>query len=225
MSKINRTLDLLISNLDDDYIWRIKELSILKGKIPKMKNGSLRNDEQDVLIRAGITLLYAHWEGFIKFAADGYLNYVSLRRLKHSELQSCFVAICLKKKISELETNKFELQQVAVNFLLDELENRAAVPYEGVIQTKSNLRFHVFRDICILIGIAHDKYQLKQKAIDSLLCDRRNTIAHGKYLIVDYDGYLEIYNIITEIMREIKDDIVDAATHQKYKRVMRPSIA
>ena len=218
MSKDNKTLDQLISNLDDDFVWRIKELSIIKGKVPNSRVNISRNDEQDALIRAGITLLYAHWEGFVKFAADNYLNFVSLRKLKHSELQACFLALCLKKKINELESNKFELQKAAVIFLLDELENRASIPCEGIIQTKSNLRFHVFRDICILIGIDFKKYDLKQKAIDTLLCDRRNNIAHGKYLIVDYDGYLEIYNIIIEIMRNIKEDIVEAATMQKYKR-------
>ncbi len=121
MSKENRTLEMLLENLDEDFSWRIKELNIIKNKIPRVKNSSVRDDEQDALIRAGITILYAHWEGFVKFAADCYLNYVSLRKLKHNELQSCFLALCLKNKINELETNKFELQQVAVEFLLDEL--------------------------------------------------------------------------------------------------------
>ncbi len=63
MSKDNRTIEILQKNLDEDMAWRIKELSILKNKIPPQKG-----TEQDVLIRAGITTLYAHWEGFIKYA-------------------------------------------------------------------------------------------------------------------------------------------------------------
>lgn len=218
MSKENRTLEMFFENLDEDYGWRIKELNIIKNKIPGVKNSSGRDNEQDALIRAGITLLYAHWEGFVKFAADCYLNYVSLRRLKHNELQSCFLALCLKKKINELETNRFELQQLAVEFLLDELDKRAYIPYEGIIQTKSNLKFWVFRDICIIIGIDYKKYQLKEKAIDKLLVERRNNIAHGKYLLVDYDGYIDIYNIVIEMMRNVKDDIFNAASTEKYKR-------
>jgi hypothetical protein len=218
MSKENRTLEMLLENLDEDFSWRIKELNIIKNKIPRVKNSSVRDDEQDALIRAGITILYAHWEGFVKFAADCYLNYVSLKKLKHNELQSCFLALCLKKKINELETNKFELQQVAVEFLLDELEKRAYIPYEGIIQTKSNLKFWVFRDICIIIGIDYKKYQLKEKAIDKQLVERRNNIAHGKYLLVDYEGYISIYNLVIEMMRNVKNDIFDAASNEKYKR-------
>jgi hypothetical protein len=218
MSKENRTLEMLLENLDEDFSWRIKELNIIKNKIPRVKNSSVRDDEQDALIRAGITILYAHWEGFVKFAADCYLNYVSLRGLKHNELQSCFLALCLKKKINELETNKFELQKLAVEFLLDELEKRAYIPYEGIIQTKSNLKFWVFRDICIIIGIDYKKYQLKEKAIDRQLVERRNNIAHGKYLLVDYDGYISIYNLVIEMMRNIKNDIFNAASNENYKR-------
>jgi MAE_28990/MAE_18760-like HEPN len=214
MSKENRTKDMLLDNLQDDFAWRIKELNIIKNKIPKTKS-----EEQDALIRAGITILYAHWEGFVKNAAECYLNFVSLRRLNHNELQSCFLALCLKKQINELETNKFELQQAAVNFILDELDKRAYIPYEGIIQTKSNLKFWVFRDICILIGIDYRNYQLKEKAIDNLLVNPRNEIAHGKYLTVDYDGYIAIYDIVLQMMRDIQNDILNAATLEKYKRI------
>jgi len=79
MSKNNRTLEMLQNNLDQDFAWRIKELTTIKNRIPQKKE-----DLQDALIRAGITMLYAHWEGFIKNATEQYLNYVSLRRLKHS---------------------------------------------------------------------------------------------------------------------------------------------
>lgn len=213
MSKENRTEQMLVDNLDNDLAWRIKELSIIKNKIPQAKN-----NEQEALIRAGVTILYAHWEGFVKNAAECYLNFVSLRRLKHNELQSCFLALCLKSKINELNTNKFELQQAAVDFLLNELEKRAYVPYEGVIETKSNLKFWVFRDICIIIGVDYKKYQLKEKAIDILLVERRNNIAHGKYLSIDYNDYITIYDMVIQMMRDIKNDIISAATTQRYKK-------
>ena len=80
MSKDNRTIEILQKNLDEDMAWRIRELSILKTKIPRQKG-----TEQDVLIRAGITTLYAHWEGFIKYAAECYLQFVSLKKLNYHE--------------------------------------------------------------------------------------------------------------------------------------------
>jgi hypothetical protein len=87
-----------------------------------------------------------------------------------------------------LETNKFEVQQATVDFLLNELDKRASIPYEGIIQTEVKFEIHVFRDICTLIGIDYKKYQLKEKAIDTLLCGQEKYYCNGRYLIVDYDG-------------------------------------
>ena len=216
MSKKNRTILDLQDNIDRDFAWRIKELSLLKSKIPNTPN---RDPLQDVLIRAGVTMLYAHWEGFVKCAAENYLNYVSLKRLRHDQLESCFVALCLKKKINEMDnTNRFDLQTAAVDFMLQQLNERAYIPYEGIIQTKSNLSFFVFRDICTVIGIDYKKYQLKETLIDRELLQFRNSIAHGKYLSMNFNEYLKIYDKILEMMRDIKDDILNAAATEKFKR-------
>ncbi|WP_255520695.1 MAE_28990/MAE_18760 family HEPN-like nuclease [Microcystis sp. LEGE 08355] len=69
--------------------------------------------------------------------------------------------------------------------LLDNLENRAFIPHENIINTKSNLNFEVFTDICTILGIDDSDYQLRQKAIDEQLLTQRNKIAHGKYLTRD----------------------------------------
>ncbi|MEG4421357.1 MAE_28990/MAE_18760 family HEPN-like nuclease [Microcoleus sp. LAD1_D5] len=216
MSKKNRTLLDLQDNLDEDFGWRIKELSLLKSKIPNTPN---RDALQDALIRAGIAMLYAHWEGFVKCAAENYLNYVSLKKFRHAQLESCFVALCLKNKINEMDnTNKFDLQTAAVDFMLQQLNERANIPYEGIIQTKSNLSFIVFRDICTVIGIDYKKYQLRETLIDKQLLQVRNTIAHGKYLSMNFNEYQNVYDTVIATMREIKDDIMNAAATEKFKR-------
>jgi len=215
MSKENRTLFELQDNIERDFNWRIIELSVLKNKIPNTPNSPL----QDVLIRAGVTMLYAHWEGFVKCVAENYLNYVSLKKLKHDQLESCFVALCLKKKINEMDnTNRFDLQTAAVDFMLQQLNERAYIPYEGIIQTKSNLSFFVFRDICTVIGIDYKKYQIKETLIDRELLDFRNRIAHGKYLSMKFNEYLALYDKVIQMMRDIKDDILNAAATEKFKR-------
>lgn len=83
---------MLVDNLDNDLAWRIKELSIIKNKIPQAKN-----NEQEALIRAGVTILYAHWEGFVKNAAECYLNFVSLRRLKQAGTSIMLFSFMLKE--------------------------------------------------------------------------------------------------------------------------------
>ncbi len=215
MSKDNQTVSILQQNLDDDFSWRIKELSLLKNKIPIQKG-----TEQTVLIKAGITLLYAHWEGFIKYSAECYLQFVSLQKLTYNELNYCFVVLCSRKSINELlKTKKFELQSKMVKNLLDNVQKRANIPYEGIINTKSNLNFEVFHDICMIIGIDDKQYETKKNAIDEELLTTRNKIAHGKDLRKDYEDFLNIYEIIITLMRNIKDDILNAAITEKYKRL------
>lgn len=215
MSKKNRTLLILQNNLDEDLAWRIKELSLLESQIPNTPNPL-----QDAMIRAGTAILYAHWEGFVKYAAENYLNYVSLKKLRHDQLESCFVALCLKKKINEMDnTNKFDLQTAAVDFMLQQLNERANIPYEGIIQTKSNLNFMVFCEICKVIGIDTTKYQRRETLIDKQLLLSRNTIAHGKYLSMNFNEYQKLYDTVIAMMRDIKDDILNAAATEKFKRI------
>ena len=64
-----RTVENLIDFLNEDIAWRKKELSSLKNNILQA-NVKLRL----TAIRAGVVLLYAHWEGFIKRSAEAYLN-------------------------------------------------------------------------------------------------------------------------------------------------------
>lgn len=61
-----RTAEQLSDKLSEELVWRKKELSEVKSlietKFPPYKHNAL--------IRSGICLLYAHWEGFVKLAAN-----------------------------------------------------------------------------------------------------------------------------------------------------------
>ncbi len=58
--------------LDPSIAWRKKELTQQKLLADSASAGNA-----EVLRRSGITLLYAHWEGFIKDASVVYLRYLS----------------------------------------------------------------------------------------------------------------------------------------------------
>lgn len=218
MSKKNRTINHLVDNLDNELAWRIKELNIIKSRIPKSNEKMSSDPIQNAMIRSGVTMLYAHWEGFVKSAATHYLNFVSLRRLKHKELNSCFIALCLKSEISKLDSKKSELHAKTIDFLLNDLNKRAYVPYKRIIDTKSNLKSSVFRDICHILGLNYSNYQLKEKLIDRQLVKYRNKIAHGHWLEIDYEGYMSLFNEILILIRNLKDEIINSAIIESYKR-------
>lgn len=214
MAKKNRTINDLTDNLDKELSWRKKELSILKIKIT-----TDTNEIQKSLIRAGITILYAHWEGFIKNAAESYLNFVSLKRLTYNQLKPCFVALCLRKKLDIINSTSFEKRANAVEFFFNELNKRAYIPYSDVIHTKSNLNSKIFKDICFIIGIDYSKYVLKENLIDLKLLNNRNNIAHGNHLSIDFIEFEEIYKNAIDLIDSFKEDIIDAVKNRQYERI------
>lgn len=98
MSKI-RTSNDLSDRLSEDLAWRKIELSAIKGLIER-RDFELRKNK--VLTRSGIAMLYAHWEGYIKYAATAYLEFVSMQRnLRYCDLTDNFIAIAMKSRLDE----------------------------------------------------------------------------------------------------------------------------
>ena len=216
MSKI-RTLNDLNNRLSEDLVWRKKELSVLESLI-EIK--SFEQNKTNTLIRSGIALLYAHWEGYVKCAASAYLEFVSSQKnLKYCDLTYNFVAIAMKKKLNEASvTNQSTIHNQVLQFLMESMEQRIDIPTDDVIKTGSNLSSSLFRQILALLGIEYEPYELKQKLIDEKLLKKRNQIAHGEYLDVDVASYQELYKKIIEMMELFKNQIENHAVQKLYIR-------
>ncbi len=208
-----RTLSQLQDHLDREYSWRLKEISDIKLTIK-----SAISVHQKTLIRAGVPLLYAHWEGFVKSAAEGYINFVSYRRLRLNDLSSNFVALAAKKHLSSLtNSSSGRLNISAVDYFRSEMSSRADISSSSSINTKSNLSSSVFEGIAITIGINHSRYSTKYNLIDSSLVGQRNSIAHGEYLELDNDSYSILSDEIIDLLRWVKDDIENCAYTGEYQ--------
>ena len=48
-----------------------------------------------MLRRLAVCLIYAHWEGFVKIAAQAYLDYVHRQGLDHQDLADSILALAL----------------------------------------------------------------------------------------------------------------------------------
>ena len=60
--------------LDTDLTWRRKELSDMKAAIRVADPTS-----KSPLLRAIITMSYAHWEGYVRTCANRYFQHLTLR--------------------------------------------------------------------------------------------------------------------------------------------------
>jgi hypothetical protein len=210
-----RTVEELNQALSDDLIWRKKELSEIKSLIEAK---SFSSQKHNALIRSGICILYAHWEGFAKLAANSYLEYVRTKKLLYRELSSNFLALAMKKQLKDAtETNKASLYIPVCNFFLFDLDKKSSLPKDA-ISTASNLSSEILKEITCILGIDFSPYSTKSVLIDTKLLNARNTIAHGNYLTIDTEEYVELHTAVIEMLELFRNQIENAAINQDFKR-------
>ncbi|MCL1474637.1 MAE_28990/MAE_18760 family HEPN-like nuclease [Argonema antarcticum] len=210
-----RTVEQLSDKLSADLAWRKKELSEIKSLV-EAKNVS--DQRHKVLVRSGVCILYSHWEGFVKLAANSYLEYVRLRRLTYNQLSSNFLALAMKEKLKEAkETNKPSLYIPVCDFFLSELDQRCILPKDA-ISTASNLSSEILKEITDILGIDFSLYSTKSQLIDTKLLKTRNEIAHGNYLVFDREEYIELHREVIAMLDIFRDQIANAAIEKKFMR-------
>lgn len=211
-----RTLEHLNQRLTDDLIWRKKEISDLKSLI-ETKNFS--TSKHNAILRSGVTLLYAHWEGYIKTAATSYLEFVAKQQLIYDRLAINFVAIAMKFKLNEAsKTKKATVFTEVAHFMLTQTNQKSSLPYEDVISTDSNLSSEILREIVCLLGLDYSFYETKEVIINEQLLKRRNGIAHGEHLSLDRDEYQQLHNEILAMMENFRTQIENNASQKLYCR-------
>ena len=210
-----RTEEQLSDRLAKDLTWRKKELSAMKSLI-EAKNVS--DQRHKVLLRSGVCILYSHWEGFVKLAANSYLEYVISKKLTYQELSSNFLALAMKEKLKEAkETHKPSLYIPVCEFFLSELNHRSILP-KNVISTGSNLSSEILKEITYILGIDFSIYSTKSRVIDTQLLKTRNEIAHGEDSVFDRAEYLEVHREILEMLDIFCTQIENAASQKKFRR-------
>ncbi|HEY4041182.1 MAG TPA: MAE_28990/MAE_18760 family HEPN-like nuclease [Rhodopila sp.] len=197
-----------------DRSWRLREISDLK-------NAVVRADEnlRRVLLRALITICYAHWEGYVRFAAGKYLEHVALRKLQYGELDRQFLRNYFLPRLGALSASKTSLTERCT--LLDEIlsssERRFSRVNEDLISTRANLNFDVFADICLVCGVPILSFAGKATFVDVLLLKRRNAIAHGEETLVAVDDLDELSNETVALIRAFGD----ALENNVYMKIYR----
>ncbi|WP_186031549.1 MAE_28990/MAE_18760 family HEPN-like nuclease [Burkholderia gladioli] len=205
------TLVQLQDALDKEMGWRRKE--ILAFGVASKKNGP----DAAFFIRAGVALLYAHWEGFIKSASEHYLNYVQHQGHTYRELKSCFAIFGLKGKLHLLSVSRKSLANIeAFDFILSELGRHANLNMSMAIDTESNLTSKVFANIAASLDIDTSNYETRFNLIDESLVGLRNKVAHGEYLRLGGREFGELVGEMLEIMGWYKTDLMNAAAQAKY---------
>jgi hypothetical protein len=209
-----RTLDDLSSSLSSQLAWRKKEFSEIKYMV---ETTAIPKHKKNVLIRSAITMIYAHWEGYLKLAGRYYLEYIASQRLKNSELCKNLLLISLGSSSGLLkDSKKYSSYSSVVDFFDTSLGNRAIIPFKTVIDTESNLSSSVLKEIVWCLNLSYRPFEIKQKVIDEKMLARRNFIAHGEFLEVDEKDVIALRDDILELLIDFKNQIENAALTKAY---------
>jgi hypothetical protein len=199
--------------LEDDLDWRQAELASLKSQVINATDGSVLHQ---VLLRAMWALLYAHYEGFCKFAWDLYLDELQKAGVKRKDCKAEIAKLSLQKQFKELKgdlslENLWNFAHSDFKTLLEE-----NLDFQIKLETNSNLYPKLFRENSIQVCL--ECTLVEQYKIDlRTLVARRNEIAHGKKMLIkDVQEYQKYEKAALEVMHELAVSIFECLDKKLY---------
>lgn len=210
-----KSIEKLQDLLAQDIAWRKKELIEIRLLIHASQNPAF--------CRMGIAMLSAHFEGFVRQAANYYIIHVASQNIKISKLYTNFVAIHSKKLFEPcMSSDKITVYQKSMEDFLDNYTRCTFrvkySPEKPVIKTESNPSSSVVKNIFDSIGLDFSPYETKKNYIDTDLLKNRHSIVHGERTYVDVSDFDNTFTIILEIMEQLFEQIIIIAIDRGYLR-------
>ena len=212
MRKI-RSLTNLADALAAEFAWRKKELHGLKTIV--IANEKTHNRDLCIARRSRFSMR----TGRVQLNRQQVTTWSSCaQRLRHEQLSRHFLAMAIRRLIhNAATTTKIQPCLEVVEFFRSRLTGRSKIRAKYGVDTKSNLKSAVFREIVTCLGLDYTRFATKEKLIDEKLLANRNQIAHGQYLLVTHDDYLDLHDEVLGIMQELQDQIENAAFAGSYR--------
>jgi hypothetical protein len=220
----------LRAELEADQAWRVDE-------IRAFQNWGATIDEEKLkqYRRALVLLLYAHYEGFCKFALTLYVSAVNRLGITCGAAAYAVAAASLADLFRNLRNPQMKcdlfrrelpddakLHQFAREreFIerTSEVDKHAVNIPDDVVDTESNLTPLVLKKNLYHLGLPHDQFESYKDEINKLL-GVRNAIAHGSLKDgVDGKLYDELRGAAFTIMSGLSAGIMQALADRAYAR-------
>lgn len=225
-------LNSLWAQIELEQKWRTDEIRFFDNQATRL----LSKEDQNQFRRANILLLYAHYEGFCKFAFTLYVDTINAEGLRCKEANFSIAAAALDQLFKELrnpESKAIEFKNSLPEdkklhvFARDkaflerstDFDNKLVNIPENVVDMESNLKPVVLRKNLYRLGFPHNGLELIEGYI-SMLLNERNQIAHGANGIGIESGKYESLRAATfEVMNAVKKYIMNALTKEEFRRI------
>lgn len=184
--------------IERDLDWREAELAVLRLFLA---NEDITEREKRVLFRAAWTLLYAHYEGFCKFALTVYFDALKSSGRRCENFGPKTQAFALTEKLKAIRNLP------PVDFISAMRSFEANVLAEPVsfpeVETDSNLSPKTLKRLLEDADIELESLSSHNRSLFTLV-SRRNKIAHGeREIIPEFEYYLQFEVAAKEVMNEL----------------------
>jgi hypothetical protein len=199
--------------LEEDLIWREKELASLKAYVISIDKTSVR---YQALLRAMWLLLYAHYEGFCKFTWDLYLEELENLQIQRKKCKDEFVKLSLTDSFKSFrgdisDDNIWKFSSMDFHLLLEK-----ELKFSVKLETDSNLWPNLLKDNSLKVGLDCQLIDIHRAKLRNLV-GRRNEIAHGKKNIIkNIEEYQPYEQAALEVMHELAVLVVDCLDKRLY---------
>ena len=206
--------DFYAKQIEADLDWRECELAVLRKQLLSTTVGS---SQEITFLRTNLAMLYAHYEGFCKFALGVYIDALEKLSLKRIELKWTIAAHSLGKFQTELNgvANPGDYFTKLLNELGMHLDAKAN--YEKP-EAVGNLWPDLLMSWLSRLGLESTNVQSEKTRLDSLVRSR-NQIAHGRKLTVANRAELDKHvQAATLAMHEVAVGVTEALEKKLYAR-------
>ena len=193
-----------LREIEQDLDWREAEMAVLRVLLA---NVVLSDREKFMLFRAGWALLYAHFEGFCKFALTVYYDSIKSLGKLNCDLAPLTQVFALSSPLKIIRSlPPAELLGAIQSFEIDQLQKPAVFPD---VNTDSNLWPATLEKLLKDADLTVDALNKHNRKLGTLV-SRRNKIAHGERdLITEYDYFISYEEAVKSVMIELAIRIDD----------------
>lgn len=221
----------LRAELEAERAWREDEIR----KLQNLGEAVLDTQEKDQYRRAIVLMLYAHFEGFCKFALSLYCSAINAAQIHCDQADMALVAASLgdifrdlrnPEKKSDLfrhalpddrKLHTFAREREFVQRSSEFLRRAVEIP-EGAVDMESNLTPTVLSKNLFRLGFRHDAFAEFNGDIHKLL-EFRNRIGHGEMRSgVPKNTYEELRASVDKVMSGITVAVMRALEQKDYLR-------
>lgn len=230
--KLKELLKFLMLNeifieINNNREWRLEELREYQNIIANLSasdNIEAYDRRVKIILKSMLPMIYAHWEGFVKYSIEMLFRYLNQLQLPSSQYNGIFLATAYEQDLSKTpDIINFEKRVEHLNCLYSKFAS--FVCFESKIDTEANLNFKVLSKICKRLNINASSFDTYSSELNKLL-EFRNKIVHGENSLPfeDYDQIVPFIELLENLMLDFQVAIQELIQDEKYKRCENESV-